>query len=109
MSVVIKFETIKNEYERKDILARKMLENGFSHIRLPKQNLEVWFKKGALIFDIINEDSISVDECCPYCGNKYFDWASILYIHPGLNHERHVYACSCGRFYSVYWEKEGKD
>lgn len=129
---LINLGTINKEYKGKDIMARKqikeevikfalqqqthelmwlkirklMLDNNLSHMRLPKQNLEVWFKRGALIFDILNEDAISVDNCCPWCGNGYYDWASILFTHPGINHERHVYACSCGRFYSIYWDKD---
>lgn len=130
MGIVLNFNEIDREKKRKDIIARwriqeeitkfaesqkghhlmwakvkrLMLNGDLKHVKLGKVNLQIWLKSGTLIFDICNEDAISVDHDCPFCGEDYREEATILFIHPGLRHERHVYACKCGRFYSILWE-----
>lgn len=85
-------------------LQRVMLSNGLKHVSLPKLNIEVWLKAGRMIFDIVDMNAVSLDNCCPFCGASMMENGHVIYIHPGLNHERHVYGCTCGRFYTATWE-----
>jgi len=88
---------------------RLMVQHNFKHVKILSLNLEVYFQNGLLTFDIINRNTLSIDDNCPYCGERYYENATILYIYPSTLHERRVYGCKCGRYYTITHEREEGD
>jgi len=74
----------------------------------PGYKLQIHLKRdGELLYDIRNHEAVSPDGNCPRC-NRYFMYdAALLYIHPGLQHDKAIFACRCGSFYAYYAGKEG--
>lgn len=63
-------------------------------------------RDGELAYDILNPEAVSHDKDCPFCGRPFTSGATILYIHPGLRHDKVIFACDCGCFYAYYARKE---
>lgn len=85
---------------------RLMTDSKLNHVQFPKLNIQVWFKDGRLVFDITDEEMISVDNDCPYCGEYFYTNSTTVYVHRGLNHDRYVYACQCQRYFAVTRERD---
>lgn len=109
--------------EATDIRSRQSMNNyikqllrmwGLRDIRITQTSrtgltykLQIRIKKdGELLYDILNCESLSLDGNCPCCGQYFNSNATILYIHPGLHHDKVIFACDCGSFYAYYARKE---
>ncbi len=76
-------------------------------ISRPGYRMQIYLKDdGELLYDIRNYEALSLDGNCPGCGQHFDPGATILYIHPGLNIDKVIFACQCGAFYAHYARKE---